>query len=274
MKRGTLYIVPTPIGNLADFTIRASEVLASVDMIACEDTRHTKKLLNYYKIKKPLISYEKFSEASRVNEIMGMLEKGQDVALVSDSGTPAISDPGTILISRVRSEGIRVEALPGPCAFITAICASGFDGPFRFIGFFPRQKGLAKKEFLKISLSQEMSVFYESPARILKTLQSLSETLSEREICIAREISKIHEEYIIGSVHEVLAVINRTPPRGEIVVLVKGSSQRLDVDEDLLRQRAKKLIESGYTKKDILRVLTEETLLSRNVLYRMLIDIS
>jgi len=274
MKRGTLYIVPTPIGNLADFTIRAREILASVDMIACEDTRRTKKLLNYYQIKKPLISYEKFSEASRVDEIVGMLEKGQDVALVSDSGTPAISDPGAILISRVRSEGIKVEALPGPCALITAICASGFDGPFRFIGFFPRQKSLAKKEILKIYLSQEITVFYETPTRILKTMQALSETLSEREICIAREISKMHEEYIIGKFLEVMAGIKRTPPRGEIVVIVKGSSQQLDVDEGLIRQRAKNLIESGYTKKEILRVLTQETLLSRNALYRMLIEIS
>ena len=139
MLNSTLYVVPTPIGNLKDITLRALEVLGSVDIIACEDTRHTLKLLNHYGIKKSLISYEKFSEARKTDKIIAHLEAGRNIALVSDAGTPLVSDPGSNLITLARSKGFRVEALPGASAVITAVSASGFSGPFRFIGFFPRQ---------------------------------------------------------------------------------------------------------------------------------------
>ncbi|MBN2297757.1 MAG: 16S rRNA (cytidine(1402)-2'-O)-methyltransferase, partial [Deltaproteobacteria bacterium] len=203
MAEPTLYIVPTPIGNLRDITLRALDILKQVDLIACEDTRHTLKLLSHFGISKRLVSYEKFSEVKRAAYLIEQLESGKSIALVSDAGTPMVSDPGCVMIAKVRDRGIRIEALPGPSAIIAAQSASGFDGPFRFIGFFPRNKGSIKLELSRIKVSRENTIFFESPRRIEKTLASINEVLADRVICLAREISKIHEEYIVGPALEV-----------------------------------------------------------------------
>lgn len=273
MSSTTLFLVPTPIGNLGDITLRALEVLKMVDVIACEDTRHTRKLLTAYGIHKPLISYQKFSEAKRVSRILELLATGKNVALVSDAGTPLISDPGSILILQARNMGIRVESLPGPCAVITALSASGFEGPFRFIGFFPRQKSLAQREIIRMGLTSEHTVFYESPHRIINTLELIGEDMGDRTICLAREISKIHEEYVIGTVQEVIEILKDRKVIGEVTVIFQGSPQEGSMDETMLKERASDLLRSGYSKKDILRVLIEETGWGRNHIYNILLDI-
>ncbi|HOO36801.1 MAG TPA: 16S rRNA (cytidine(1402)-2'-O)-methyltransferase [Deltaproteobacteria bacterium] len=274
MEDSTLYIVPTPIGNLGDITIRALDVLKQVDIIVCEDTRHTIKLLNHYGIKKPLVSYEKHSEAKRLGHIIQELESGKNIALVSDAGTPLVSDPGSRIITFARDRGIRIEALPGPSAIITALSASGFAGPFRFIGFFPRLKRDRELELLRMNVSTDTIVFFESPHRIVRTLKYMDQALKDRQLCLAREISKVHEEYIVGSARELNDRLQQLNSIGEVTVMVKGSDRSDDIDESLLKTRAQELLESGYSKKDILAVLSKETGLRRNTLYDLLINLA
>ena len=274
MEGSTLYIVPTPIGNLGDITVRALDVLEHVDIIICEDTRHTIKLLNHYGIKKPLVSYEKHSEAKKVGYIIGELESGKNIALVSDAGTPLVSDPGSRIITCARNKGIRIEALPGPSAIITALSASGFAGPFRFIGFFPRLKKDRDLELLRMNFSCDHTVFFESPHRIAKTLTFIDQALKDRQICLAREISKVHEEYIVGSAKELYDKLQQLDSIGEITVIIRGSDKSDGIDESLLRTRAQELLKSGYSKKDILVVLSQETGLRRNTLYDLLLNLA
>ncbi len=273
MSSTTLFLIPTPIGNLRDITLRALDVLKEVDLIACEDTRHTRKLLSAYGIHKPLVSYERFSEMKKISLIIEALEAGKNVALVSDAGTPLISDPGSVLISHVRERGLRVEALPGPSAVITAVSASGFGGGFRFIGFFPRQKSVAERETIRMALSSEHTVFYESPHRIMATLKLLEKNVNDRTICLAREISKIHEEYLVGHAGDLIEKLKDKNPIGEVTVIVKGSSQEDSLDESALKERAVSLIKAGHTKKDVLRVLSEETGIGRNRIYEILLTL-
>jgi 16S rRNA (cytidine1402-2'-O)-methyltransferase len=273
MESSKLYLVPTPIGNLKDITLRALDVLSSVDLIVCEDTRHTIKLLNHYGIKKPLISYERFSEARKSESILEQLQKGKTIALVSDAGTPAISDPASRLIIKARENGVRIEALPGPSALSTAFSASGFEPPFRFIGFFPRQKEKIEKELLRIGISMDVTIFYESPRRLLKTLKSISVCAQNREICVAREISKLHEEYLTGTTDEVISKIQGKELKGEITVLVKGTGEYFEHDVNSIKNIALPLLKSGCSKKDVLHILSQETGFSRNEIYNILIDL-
>jgi 16S rRNA (cytidine1402-2'-O)-methyltransferase len=273
MEKPTLYLVPTPIGNLKDITLRALDVLGTVDLIVCEDTRETRKLINHFSIKRPLISYERFSESKKLERILEQLQSGKNVAVVSDAGTPAISDPGAKLITKARERGIRVEALPGPSALVTALSASGFEAPFRFIGFFPRKKDMIKRELLRMSISTDVTIFYESPRRLLGTLRSITKHVQGRPICVAREISKIHEEYLVGPVHEVISQIEGRVIKGEVTVLVKGSENFNTLDEGTLKDLARALLHSGYSKKDVLHILSGETGIGRNEIYRMLIHL-
>ncbi len=271
--KATLFLVPTPIGNLKDITLRAIEVLREVDLIACEDTRHTRKLLSAYDIHTPLMSYEKFSEKKKISRIINLLAEGGSVALVSDAGTPLISDPGSVLIRDVRDRGMKIEALPGPSALIAAMAASGFEGPFRFIGFFPRQRGAAVREVMRMKLSTDHTIFYESPRRIAATLKLLDESLGDRSIFFAREISKVHEEHLLGRAGQILETLSARREIGEVTVVVQGSAQVQFLDENSLKQRARRLMGEGYTKKDILGVLVDETGLGRNRIYRLLQDL-
>jgi len=274
MEKPTLFLVPTPIGNLRDITLRALDVLNAVDVIVCEDTRHSRKLLNHYNIKKPLTSYERFSEARKASEILATLHEGKSIALISDAGTPIISDPGSRLIARAREQGIRVEALPGPSALTAALSASGYEPPFCFLGFFPRRKEMAEKTILKMISSQDVTIFYESPRRVLKTLQMIMGRIPERQMCIAREISKVHEEYLTGTVREVVDRLEGREVKGEITVLLQGAEESVTTDLETVRGRAARLLQEGYSKKDILRILSEESGFNRNVIYRMLIELA
>jgi len=222
MKKGTLHIVATPIGNLEDITLRAIRVLGQVDLIACEDTRQTLKLLNHYKIKKPLVSYHQHSRLTKLDFIIGKLEQGQSVALVSDAGTPGISDPGFKLVDKALEQGIKVVPIPGACAMTALASSSGLPvDSFLFLGFVPHKKG-REKMFKRIAESRETVVIYESPHRFLKTLKSLGEVLdSKRQIVVGRELTKMYEEIIRGSAQEVLEYFSGKAVKGEICVVVQ-----------------------------------------------------
>ena len=222
----TLYIIATPIGNLEDITLRALRVLKEADVILCEDTRVTAKLLQKYNIKTPTVSYHSHSKLSKVEKIFSLLLEGKNLALVSDAGTPAISDPGVLLISQIRSRrsDVQIVPIPGPSAVIAALSASGLpSSDFLFLGFLPHKKG-RETLFKEIAESKRTVVFYESPHRIIKALTSLKEHLKSRKIAIARELTKIHEEIVFGTPEELLVYLNNNKEkiRGEFVVMVSG----------------------------------------------------
>ena len=219
------YVVATPIGNLGDITLRAIETLKSVDLILCEDTRVTKNLLNKYDINKPTMSYHAQSKLAKTDKIFELLEEGKNLALVSDAGTPGISDPGALLVSQIKNhESLNVEVIPipGATALITALSASGLPThEFTFLGFLPHKKG-RETLFKEIASSERTMVFYESPHRILKTLESLQKFCPNKKICIARELTKIYEEFKTGSPEELLEYLTKNPvkQKGEFTVLV------------------------------------------------------
>src|SRR3989344_1002473 len=216
-----LYIVATPIGNLSDITFRAIDVLKFVDLILCEDTRQTKKLLDHYAISKPLVSYHQHSKIEKIDYIIGELKSGKSLALVSDAGTPGISDPGNMLVEAVLKEGIQIVPIPGPSAVVTALSASGFPtDTFIFYGFMPHKKG--KETLLKqIATSDKVVVIYESVHRIIKTLEKLKNFLEpERQIMVCRELTKKFETIYRGTVDEVLEKLKQDKVLGEFVVIV------------------------------------------------------
>lgn len=220
MNNGKLYLVATPIGNLGDITLRALEALKSVDLIACEDTRHTKILLDHYGIKKPLTSCHDFSEKKRAPELIQKIKEGQSVALVSDAGTPGIADPGYRVVQEAIRGGVAIETLPGPSAFLTALTLSGLPTDrFIFEGFFPVKQGQRKKKLEALKAQGATVIFYESPHRLLKTLKAASEVLEGIPVVVAREISKKFEEVYRGTAEEALAHFSKSKVRGEFVIL-------------------------------------------------------
>ncbi|MBU0727344.1 16S rRNA (cytidine(1402)-2'-O)-methyltransferase [Patescibacteria group bacterium] len=222
MDKGKLYIVATPIGNLGDLTFRAKEILESVDLVACEDTRHTSILLKHYEIDKPRLSFHGHSGYAKVDKIMEYLNKGDDVALVSDAGTPGISDPGYVLIQAALEGDVGVIPIPGTSAVITALCASGLPtDKFLYLGFLPVKKG-RQTLFKKIAEAENTVVFYESPHRLIKTLTQLKDFLKpDAKIVVAKELTKIYETFYRGSLAEVLKQIPEKP-KGEYVVMVSN----------------------------------------------------
>jgi len=217
---GKLFIVPTPIGNLKDITIRALEVLKTVDYILAEDTRNTIKVLKHYQIKKTLKSYHKFNEHNINENIISDLRSGKNIALVSDAGTPGISDPGYLIIKKCIEENINIECLPGPTALIPALVISGFPADrFIFEGFLPHKKG-RKKRLEEISKYDITTILYESPHRLLKTLTELKQYIDNKKICICRELTKVYETIIRGNIEEVINYFNNKPIKGEIVIVI------------------------------------------------------
>ncbi|OGI57031.1 16S rRNA (cytidine(1402)-2'-O)-methyltransferase [Candidatus Nomurabacteria bacterium RIFCSPHIGHO2_02_FULL_37_13] len=220
------YVVATPIGNMGDITLRAIETLKNVDLILCEDTRETKKILNKYRINKETMSYHTQSKLSKIDKIFELLEERKDLALVSDAGTPGISDPGAMLVSKIKekfsSDEVQVIPIPGASAVITALSASGLPThEFTFLGFLPHKKG-RETLFKEIAETKRTMVFYESPHRILKTLESLARFCPNKKVCIARELTKIYEEFKTGSPKEVLDYLIENPikQKGEFTVIV------------------------------------------------------
>ncbi len=218
---GTLYVVATPIGNLGDITLRALETLQQVDLIAAEDTRHTRRLLQHYNIDTPLISFHQHSGQGRVEQIIQRLLKGESVALVTDAGTPSISDPGGVLVAEAHRHGIRVVPVPGASALTALLSVSGLPTHrFRFEGFIPRKEGARRKFFERIAGEEMVVVFFESPHRLLKTLQTAHEVLGEREVVVGRELTKQFEEVFRGRLSDALAHWQAKPPKGEFVVAI------------------------------------------------------
>jgi 16S rRNA (cytidine1402-2'-O)-methyltransferase len=219
---GTLYLVATPIGNLEDITLRALRTLRECDVIAAEDTRHTGQLLQHFEIKKPLLSYFKFNEAKRSEQIIERLKQGQKVALVTDAGTPGISDPGQRVVRGALAAGCRVEAVPGPCAFVAGLTASGLPtDEIHFVGFLPQKSAARRKRLDGLKSLDATLVFYESPYRIEKLLHDLAAAMPERQVVLARELTKKFEEHLRGNPSELLQHFKNRTPKGEFVVMLE-----------------------------------------------------
>ena len=281
MNRGILYIVGTPIGNLGDITIRALDTLKNVDIILAEDTRQTLKLLNHFNIEKRLVSYHRHNEDEKIAQVVSFLNDGKNLALVSDAGMPIISDPGQNLIKYLIQNDYEVIVIPGVTALITGIVKSGFDSTrFAFEGFLSVNKKQRNKRLNSLVNETRTMIFYEAPHKILATLKSIEETLGNRNICIARELTKIHEEYLHLTVKEAIEKIEQEGIRGEIVLLIEGVSEdsleakrkeeMLEIDS---RELVRKYIESGMSKKDAIKTVAKEKKISKNEVYKECIDI-
>jgi len=221
----TLYLVATPIGNLEDITLRALRTLKECDLVAAEDTRRTGVLLKHFEISKPLISYFQFNEAKRSEEIISRLKAGEKIALVTDAGSPGISDPGERVVKAAINAGLRVEAVPGPAALIAGLTASGLPTDrFYFLGFLPHKSGQRRKVVESLKAIQDTLVFYESPYRIERLLEELSELLPARQVVLGRELTKRYEEFLRGKPAELLAHMRQRSIKGEFVVIVEGGS--------------------------------------------------
>lgn len=279
---GKLYLVPTPIGNLKDITLRALEVLKSVDIIAAEDTRVTLKLLNHFNIKKTLFSYHQHNENIKCEEIVKKIKEGNTIALVTDAGTPGISDPGSVVVRKCIEEGVEFEVLPGANAFTTALIYSGMDTTkFVFRGFLPRENKDRFKVIEEIKDYKESLIFYEAPHRLINTLSYLLENLGNRRVSLCREITKLHEEILRMSLEEAIAYYSgEKKPKGEYVVVVEGKSlaeikkekesewSDLSIEEHII-----KYIENGMKKKDAIKEVAKERELPKSEVYKYSLDI-
>lgn len=269
---GTLYLVATPIGNLEDITLRAIRILSEVDLIAAEDTRHTLKLLNHLNISKPLVSYYKQTEANKSKFILNELQSGKNVALVSDAGTPVISDPGETIVSLAVENGIPVFAVPGPCALITALITSGISAhSFSFFGFLPVNKKEKQEKLASIKNYETTCIFYEAPHKLISTLEAMLSEFGDRKIVLCRELTKIHEEFIRGNISEILEKI--VEPKGEYVIVVEGNQNVQD--EELANLNAMSLEnhysyyeKMGLDKKEIIKKIAKDRKLSKNDVYQ------
>jgi 16S rRNA (cytidine1402-2'-O)-methyltransferase len=223
LKAGTLYLVATPIGNLEDMTLRGVRTLRECDVVAAEDTRHSGQLLRHFGISKPLVSYFQFNEAKRTEEILERLDRGEKVALVTDAGSPGISDPGERVVRAAIARGFRVEAVPGASALVTALTASGLPADeFHFLGFLPHKSGQRRKVLERVKEYEGTLIFYESPYRVEKLLGELNEIMSGRQVVLARELTKRFEEFLRGTPGELLEQLKGRSVKGEFVVLVGG----------------------------------------------------
>jgi len=270
MSSGTLYLVATPIGNLADITLRALEVLRRVDCIAAEDTRRSRKLLSHYDIHAPVVSYHSHNMDRQGDRLLERLGAGQDIALVTDAGTPGISDPGAALVSRAVEAGLEVEAIPGATALVPALVASGLSPhPFAFMGFPPRRTASRKRFFEACKTLPMTLVLYESPRRLGKTLEDILDCWGDRRVAVARELTKKHQECFRGTVKEALARY-REGARGEITLVVEGASlDESDFEDDSWRRELDRLLnESSFTVKDAAKEIARRYALSRRQVYR------
>lgn len=270
---GKLYLVATPIGNLEDMTLRALRVLKEVDIIAAEDTRHTLGLLNHFEISKPLISYYKQIEATRSAELVEKLKQGKDIALVSDAGTPGISDPGEQIVKIAIEEGIEVVPIPGACAMINGLIASGLSTKeFEFIGFLSTARKEKIEKLEEIKYDTRTLIFYEAPHKLKATLSAMLEILGDRKVVLARELTKIHEEFLRGNLSEILA--NLEEIKGEFVIILKGSSQsKKEIELEHFNQMSLDeqydfYEKQGLSKKEIIKKIAKDRGVNKNEIYQ------
>ena len=276
VNSGTLYIVGTPIGNLEDTTFRAIKTLQEVDLIAAEDTRHTSKLLQHFQILTPQLSYHQHNEQSRIPELIEKLNQGKAIALVTDAGMPAISDPGYELVKVCVEANISVVPIPGVTASITALCASGLPtNKFIFIGFLPTKIKLREEQLEKLSNSLETVVLYESPYKLLQTLEDLAKILGgNRKIVLARELTKLHEEFWRGTVGQAIIYYQNNQPKGEFTLVIAGAEPELLVlSEDTIKQELQELFAQGISRSQASRQLSQKINLSRRKIYQIALKI-
>ena len=268
---GMLYLVPTPIGNLGDISIRCRETLAQADFIAAEDTRVTLKLLNHLGIKKSLVSYFEHNKTSKGDMIVQRILAGETCALVSDAGSPAISDPGEELVKQCAAAGITVCAIPGPCAVITALSISGQNtGRFCFEGFLSTAKKSRREHLESLVHEQRTMIFYEAPHKLVSTLEDMAATFGEdRPISLCRELTKLHEEVVRTTLGEAVAKYRENPPKGEFVLVLAGAAPKEApmATTDNIADHLSKLIESGMSRKDAIRQTAEDLNLPKNTVY-------
>lgn len=269
MASGILYVVGTPIGNLEDITLRALRVLKSVHLIACEDTRHTQKLLTHYEILTKTESYHKFSEKSKCARLIGLLHDGKDIALVSDSGMPGISDPGTVLIQEAIKNDITVVPIPGPSAAITALVVSGFDTThFVFEGFLPQKTMAKKKRLSDLAAERSPVILYESPKRVIETIECIREVMGERSIVVARELTKFYEEVLRGQTAEILSKIKVTEIKGEVVIVVEGFFGEEEKPVDIERKVKETMKQFNLSKKEAIVFVAKRYNLKKREVYQ------
>lgn len=273
---GTLYIVSTPIGNLEDITHRALRVLREVDLIACEDTRHTRKLLNHFNIDTKTISYHEHNERERAEELCRLLEDGKSIALVTDAGTPLISDPGFRIVSLAAEKGFQIVPIPGAAAFVTALAASGLaSDQILFSGFLPARANARRAKLEDLRTITATLVFYEAPHRIAATLRDAVDVLGDRQAVIARELTKLHEEFVRGRLSELADKFSEQAARGEMVLIIGGAQSGHEIQpeistaSDRLAERIRVLGGEGSDAKTALKKAARELGLKRDEAYRL-----
>ncbi len=274
---GNLYLVATPVGNLEDITLRALNILKEVDLIACEDTRHTAKLLTRFGISTPRKSYHKFNEQSRTQQLLQMLREGKNVALVSDSGTPLVSDPGFEIVASCRKEGIPVVPVPGPSAAIAALTGSGLPADsFFFAGFLPARKSLRRRRLEELAQIPATLILFEAPHRLLASLEDMVVILGTREASIARELTKVHEEFLNGTLDELLVIMQARPKiQGEITVVIERGQATVNaaVYPDSLKQHLEAEIKkTGLPRNEALKSVAKQRGITRKQAYNLLND--
>ena len=267
---GKLYIVATPIGNLEDITLRALRILKEVDLIAAEDTRQTLKLLNHFEISKTLISYHRHNEDIKSNILIEKLKNGENIALVSDAGTPGICDPGEEVIKKAIEENIEVIPIPGACALINALIVSGLNtSEFLFLGFLPLNKKLRKEKFEEIKKSEKTIIIYEAPHKMKNTLQDLKDVINDRKIVLSRELTKIHEEFIRKNINELLDNIDNL--KGEMILIIEGNKKEKNEENELnflsIEEHYKYYEKQGYDKKEIIKKIAKDRNVNKNEIY-------
>jgi 16S rRNA (cytidine1402-2'-O)-methyltransferase len=275
-RQACLYLVATPIGNLEDITLRALRILKEVDQIACEDTRHTQKLLSHYNIRKPLVSYHEHNELTRAPELVVAMEQGAQIALVSDAGVPLVSDPGYRLVTLCLRHRIPVVPIPGPSALLAALSASGLPNEeFLFAGFLPARSGERRRALERLRIEDRTIIFYEAPHRIEETLIDAHEILGDRPACIAREVTKLHEEFRRGSLTELAASLAEKPARGEITLLIgpvpaEEKSALRDTSQSLADRVDELIRQAKLDRKEALKLAAKERGLSKRAAYQEL----
>ena len=273
---GKLYLVATPIGNLDDITLRAIKCLKEVDLIAAEDTRHTLKLLNHLEIKKKLISYHRHNEEFKSTKLIDFLLEGKNIALVSDAGTPAICDPGEDIVKQAIKNNIEIIPIPGACALINALIASGIDTKeFSFYGFLPLNKRNRKNKLERIKEETKTIILYEAPHKLLNTLKDIQDILGKKEkICLAKELTKIHEKFMRGSIKEIIE--NLDDAKGEFIIIIEGklnsNKEKDEIEDFTLDQLYEKLELEGLAKKEIIKQIAKIKKVNKNEIYQYFLN--
>ncbi len=273
MEKGKLYLVATPIGNLEDITLRAIRTLKEVDLIAAEDTRQTLKLLNHLEISKPLFSYHRHNEDIKTDVLIEKIDNGENIALVTDAGTPAISDPGEEIVKEAIKHDINIIPIPGACALINALIVSGLNTKeFSFYAFLPLNKKLRKEKFDEIKNDGKTAIIYEAPHRLISTLNEIKQNLGDRNIVVAKEITKIHEKFIRGNVTEIIEKIQN--PKGEYIILING--EKIEKENELnklsLEEHYKFYENQGFDKKEIIKKIAKDKKINKNEIYKHFIN--